>query len=103
MLVPIYIGELSPPSHRGFFGTCTQTALVTGILAASLLAFPLGTAEGWRFMVAVTPACCVLQLLLAPMLHESPRWLLQRNPHSAAAALSLRHLYGLATDQEVGV
>ena len=24
VLVPIYMGELSPPTLRGFFGTCTQ-------------------------------------------------------------------------------
>ena len=72
-----------------------------GILAASLLAFPLATAEGWRAMMALTPALCGAQLLLAPFLHESPRWLLERNPHSAAAALSLRQLYGLRSDLEV--
>jgi MFS family permease len=101
VLVPIYMGELAPPSMRGFFGTCTQTALVCGILAAALVAFPLGNAAGWRWMMAVTPVSCALQLLLAPFLHESPRWLLQRNPHSAQAALSLKQLYGLKTDQEV--
>ena len=54
-------------------------------------------------MMALTPLLCFLQLLLAPFLHESPRWLLQRNPHSAQAALSLKQLYGLKTDQEVRV
>lgn len=101
VLVPIYMGELAPPSMRGFFGTCTQMALVCGILAANLIAFPLATPDGWRLMCAVIPVLCGLQLLLAPLLHESPRWLLQRNPHSAQAALSLKQLYNLATDREV--
>ena len=26
VLVPVYMGELAPPSMRGFFGTCTQVA-----------------------------------------------------------------------------
>eukprot|EP00613_Pedinella_sp_CCMP2098_P071142 CAMPEP_0171908862 /NCGR_PEP_ID=MMETSP0993-20121228/8257_1 /TAXON_ID=483369 /ORGANISM="non described non described, Strain CCMP2098" /LENGTH=473 /DNA_ID=CAMNT_0012541625 /DNA_START=62 /DNA_END=1480 /DNA_ORIENTATION=- len=107
VLVPIYLGELAPPSFRGLFGTCTQMALVCGILAAAVLAFPLGnynlegTVQGWRWMMSVTPLCCCVQLLLAPLLHESPRWLLQQNPHSAQAALSLKQLYGLKTDKEV--
>ena len=101
VLVPIYMGELAPPAFRGFFGTCTQLALVGGILAASLLAFIFATPDHWRAMMAVTPVLCVLQLLAAPFLYESPRWLLERNPHSAQAADALRQLYGLNTDREV--
>jgi len=68
VLVPIYLGELAPPSFRGLFGTCTQMALVCGILAAAVLAFPLGnynlegTVQGWRWMMSVTPLCCCVQV-----------------------------------------
>jgi hypothetical protein len=39
VLVPIYLGELAPPTLRGMLGTMTQFAMVIGILAADLLAF----------------------------------------------------------------
>jgi hypothetical protein len=82
---------------------------------------------GWRLMMGVTPLCCALQLVLAPFfLHESPRWLLQHtgsdsdsdselssssplthshvvNSHHDQAAATLRLLYGLKSDWEVGI
>ena len=54
VLVPIYLGELAPPTLRGMLGTLTQFALVIGILFADLFAFPFATAERWRVLFAVT-------------------------------------------------
>jgi SP family facilitated glucose transporter-like MFS transporter 3 len=65
VLVPIYLGELAPPTLRGFQGTITRFAMVTGILIADLVAFPFAEEE-WRLMFAVTPVVAVIQLLLSP-------------------------------------
>lgn len=73
VVVPVYLGEIAPPTLRGTLGTCTQFALVIGILASSLVAFPLATESGWRYLFLVTPALCVLQLVLSSLLLESPR------------------------------
>lgn len=43
VLVPIYLGELAPPTLRGTLGTLTQFSMVIGILASDVLAYPLAT------------------------------------------------------------
>lgn len=102
VLVPVYLGELAPPVLRGTFGTCTQFAMVIGILAADCGAF---VDVSWRFAFGATPALALLQLLCAPYLLESPKWLLDRDAGSAAARSALRRLYGFrdaeALEQEV--
>jgi len=43
VLVPIYLGELAPPTLRGTLGTMTQFSMVIGILASDIFAYPLAT------------------------------------------------------------
>jgi SP family facilitated glucose transporter-like MFS transporter 3 len=101
VLVPILLGELAPPTLRGTLGTLTQFALVIGILIANLLAFPFATASGWRVLFAVTPLTTIIQLVMAPFLLESPRWLLGRDPDSIKARYIIKQLRGLRYDHEV--
>jgi len=100
VLVPIYLGELSPPTLRGMLGTLTQFALVIGILIADLAAFPLATESRWRYLFAITPLTAILQILCAPILLESPRWLLSRDPNSRKARIIIKRLRGLHYDYE---
>lgn len=101
VLVPIYLGELAPPTLRGMLGTITQFAMVIGILASNLLAFYFATESRWRFLFAASPCIALLQLILAPFLLESPRWLLQRDPKSLKARYIIKRLRGLRYDHEV--
>lgn len=101
VLVPIYLGELAPPTLRGMLGTLTQFALVIGILVADLLAFPFATPQNWRVLFAVTALVAVIQLLCSPFLLESPRWLLNRDPNSLRARYIIKRLRGLRHDYEV--
>lgn len=101
VLVPIYLGELAPPTLRGMLGTLTQFALVIGILFADLLAFPFATESSWRVLFAVTLMISMLQLLCSPFLLESPRWLLNRDPNSLRARYIIKRLRGLRHDEEV--
>ena len=101
VLVPIYLGELAPPTLRGMFGTLTQFAMVIGILIADFLAFPLATEENWRTLFAVTTIVALCQLLCSPLLLESPRWLLNRDPNSLRARYIIKRLRGLRHDHEV--
>lgn len=101
VLVPIYLGELAPPTLRGFLGTVTQFALVSGILIADLLAFPFAEESKWRILFAVTPLFAIAQLLLSPLLLESPRWLLGKDPKSLKARYIIKRLRGLRYDHEV--
>lgn len=101
VVVPVYLGEIAPPTLRGTLGTCTQFALVVGILASDLFAFPFATAELWRYLFSVTPLLCVVQLLLSSFLVESPRWLLSTNSNSSLARVAIKQLRGYRYDADV--
>jgi SP family facilitated glucose transporter-like MFS transporter 3 len=101
VLVPIYLGELAPPTLRGMLGTLTQFALVIGILVADLLAFPYAMESNWRILFSVTVLVAMVQLLMSPFLLESPRWLLNRDPNSLRARYIIKRLRGLRYDHEV--
>ena len=101
VLVPIYLGEVAPPSLRGTLGTLTQFALVIGILFADIVAFPFATPSGWRVMFGITIMIAIAQLFMSPFLLESPRWLLNRDPNSLRARYIIKRLRGLRHEQEV--
>lgn len=114
VVVPIYLGEIAPPTLRGALGTCTQFALVIGILCSNVLAFGLATAELWRYLFAVTPFIAAVQLVMClPLPHwnstaspstlfvESPRWLLSHDRHSTLARVVIKQLRGYRSDAEV--
>lgn len=73
VVVPIYLGELAPPTLRGALGTLTQFGLVMGILASNLMAFPFATLTKWRYLFAVTPVLASVELMCIPFIFESPR------------------------------
>ena len=101
VLVPIYLGEMAPPTLRGMLGTVTQFAMVIGILASDLVAFSFAEEGKWRFLFAITPCIALVQLIMAPFLLESPRWLLGRDPKSLKARYIIKRLRGLRYDHEV--
>lgn len=101
VLVPIYLGELAPPTLRGMLGTMTQFAMVIGILVANLMAFPFATEDQWRILFGITILVASAQLLCSPFLLESPRWLLNRDPKSLRARYIIKRLRGLRHDHEV--
>mmetsp|Transcript_36542 Transcript_36542/g.43661 ORF Transcript_36542/g.43661 Transcript_36542/m.43661 type:complete len:707 (+) Transcript_36542:90-2210(+) len=103
VLVPIYLGELAPPTMRGTLGTLTQFALVSGILVSALLAFPFATESKWRVLISVTPVVAIMQLFCAPWLLESPRWLLNKDASSRKARYIIKKLRGLRHDHEVEI
>lgn len=116
VVVPVYLGEVAPPGlrccilfvylhvlieYRGMLGTCTQFATVIGILMSDVFAYPFATVDSWRYLFAVTPCICLLQLAVSPFLLESPRWLLSRDPRSLQARVVVKKLRAYRTDEEV--
>lgn len=65
-------------------GTLYQFTMVIGILLSNILGAPMGTPSMWRFLLALTIGPALLQLLLAPFLLESPRWLVAHGRHDEA-------------------
>lgn len=95
---PIYIAEVSPTSMRGKFVSLNQLTIVIGVLAAqvvNLLIYNYSPIDreataavildswsgqyGWRWMFAAETIPAGLFFLLALVIPESPRWLLQRD------------------------
>lgn len=99
--VPVYLGELAPPTLRGTIGTLTQFAMVVGILAADFAGFPFGNHTQWRIMYFIIVVLGACPLLLRSYLLESPRWLLEKNPTSAHARFVIKKLRGFRHDEEV--
>lgn len=101
VLVPIYLGELAPPTLRGTLGTLTQFCLVIGIFVSDLLAYPFATEHSWRILFAVNVLASIVQLLCFPFLIESPRWLLSRDRGSHQARHVISKLRGLQHEREI--
>ena len=78
VVVPIYLGELAPPHLRGTLGVMFQLACVLALLTAQTLGLPafLGTTSLWPLYILGGVAIpSAVQLLLRPLLVESPAWL----------------------------
>lgn len=103
VLVPVYLGELAPPTLRGTLGTLTQFSLVTGIFVSDLLAFPFANDQSWRILFSVTVVVSIVQIMCFPFLIESPRWLLGRDRKSRKARHIIKKLRGLRYEHEIEI
>jgi len=88
VVVPMYLGEISPPQLRGTLGTCFQLCCTVAMLFAQVLGLPslMGNAALWPAYVLLVLLPAGLQLLLRRHLLESPRWLAGRSHEEAFRA-----------------
>jgi len=106
VLVPVYMGELAPPALRGTFGTLSQIAMVSGLLAASIVSLWTCTETGWRYLFGITPLLCLMSFYSLLGVKESPRWLfshstLPETDKRLATGRLLMELRGFRDEQEV--
>jgi SP family myo-inositol transporter-like MFS transporter 13 len=93
--VPVYIAEASPAVWRGRLLLVFQTFLTFGQFAASLLNGILqDTQAGWRYVMVLSAACGVVQLVGFMYLDRSPRWLLSQGRVAEARAVFERIVPG---------
>lgn len=88
VVVPMYLGEISPPHLRGTLGTCFQLCCVVAMLVAQVLGLPalMGTEALWPAYLLLVLVPAGAQLLLRERLLESPRWLAGRGTDEAMEA-----------------
>ena len=79
VVVPAYLGELSPPDRRGAVVAVYEVAVGFGMFIAPLVDYLLsGLEQEWRYMVAAPAVPSILLLVAVLALPESPRWLVMR-------------------------
>jgi len=102
VVVPLYLGELAPAVLRGTVGTLYQLLVVIGIFLANLLGKPLGTESTWRYLLGMVLAPAFIQLVCAPLLPESPLWLIRngRKKQAAEALCLLRNRTALNIEDD---
>lgn len=104
VMVPMYIGEISPPHLRGALGAVFQTSQVLFMLITQVMGLPsfMGTAELWQlYIVILEIAPFVLLGVLLPFLVESPYWASEHHPNGANVVRStLMSLRGYHSDDE---
>ena len=76
VVVPLYLGEISPANLRGSLGTMNQFATVIGILLAVVMGRPMGTPDEWRYLIGLVLVPSMLQIVMSASLLESPLWLI---------------------------
>eukprot|EP00302_Diacronema_sp_CCMP2436_P010545 CAMPEP_0179902576 /NCGR_PEP_ID=MMETSP0982-20121206/40643_1 /TAXON_ID=483367 /ORGANISM="non described non described, Strain CCMP 2436" /LENGTH=571 /DNA_ID=CAMNT_0021801743 /DNA_START=19 /DNA_END=1735 /DNA_ORIENTATION=+ len=76
VVVPMYLGEVSPAHLRGMLGTAFQLTCVCAMTIAQVLGLGsvLGTPTLWPLVLGLVAVPAGLQLALGHMLIESPRW-----------------------------
>lgn len=79
--------ELVGPSWRGKAGIGTQFFWATGVCLLPLLAWLV---PDWRHLLLLCGASTLIMLPIAPIIPESPRWLLSKGRRSESAAVLQR-------------
>ena len=77
-LVPLYISEIAPVEIRGGLGTLNQLAAALGIIVGQTLGLEevLGSDGNWPILLAIGGTVpSLIQLVLLPLVPESPRFL----------------------------
>ncbi|KAK8633725.1 hypothetical protein V6N13_014563 [Hibiscus sabdariffa] len=92
-VVPVYIAEITPKSHRGSFASANQLMGTSGFC----LIFFIGTIISWRTLALIGAISCVIQIIGLFFIPESPRWLAKSGREKEFEA-SLKRLRGKDSD-----
>ncbi|CAM1307224.1 SLC2A8 (predicted) [Pycnogonum litorale] len=87
--VPVYLGEISPPSIRGRLGTIIQMFITFGVVCT----YTVGTFVPWTWLAFFCTLWPTLMLIMITMAPETPFWL-ARNGEKDAAIKSIQFLRG---------
>jgi len=76
---PVIYNEICAPEDRGIIGAMYQASLVFGIFIVAFVAFGFVTYvdNGWQFVQGFIFIPSTIMLIGAPLLPESPKWLIQ--------------------------
>ncbi|KAE8420321.1 general substrate transporter [Aspergillus pseudocaelatus] len=96
--VPMYASEISEAKYRGALSGLLQWMLSWGFLVAQWLGYGCSfstTVFSWRFPLAFQTVPGIVLLVGIFFLHESPRWLMEKDRHEEARQVLNRLRSGL--------
>ncbi|CCX05858.1 Similar to Myo-inositol transporter 1; acc. no. Q10286 [Pyronema omphalodes CBS 100304] len=91
LVVPLYISELAPASHRGRLVVVDVLCITIGQVVAYAVGILLG--PRWRWVLGLGAVPAVIQAVLMILMPETPRWLVSRGRRKEAAEV-LSLVYG---------
>lgn len=101
MIIPLYIGELSPAKYRGRMIAFDNLSITLGQLVSYALGAGLThVGSGWRWMIAIGAVPAVLLAFLMPLCPDSPRQLLATGKKEKARA-ALHTIFPEATEEQL--
>jgi len=102
---PIFLAEIAPSKIRGsvgmfvvnllaysvytifFPGVLTQFAIVIGLMVTQLMGLKLATPRQWRLVLLFSCGLSILQLLISPLICNTPVWLQRLNKMEETKAI----------------
>ncbi|KAG6036630.1 hypothetical protein E4U41_005599 [Claviceps citrina] len=106
-VVPLYIAELAPASHRGRLITANVMFITLGQVVAYVVGWMFATYgsqdTGWRWMVGIGAIPAALQAAVVVLMPESPRWLVKVGRSSQAKSVIQRVNGGVAGTEDAMV
>ncbi|CAM9313976.1 unnamed protein product, partial [Ectocarpus fasciculatus] len=99
VVVPVLLSEIASEETRGTITTMHQLFLTVGIFMASAVGYGLVmyVEHGWQYLQATIAVPAIIMTLGAPLIPESPKWLVQ-NGRQDEAATALKMVRGPETD-----
>lgn len=87
-VVPLYIAEIAPASHRGRLVTTNVLFITLGQMIAYIVGWAFSTfaseQTGWRWMVGLGALPAAVQAVVILFMPETPRWLVKVGRTEAA-------------------
>jgi SP family galactose:H+ symporter-like MFS transporter len=74
MIVPLYLGEISPSDKRGMIGSMVMIGISTGLLSAYLVNYWFSFSGNWHWMFGLGEIPAVLMFVGSLFVIESPSW-----------------------------
>jgi SP family myo-inositol transporter-like MFS transporter 13 len=100
LVVPLYISELAPASHRGRLVVISVLCITAGQVLAYAVGILLG--ERWRWILGLGAVPAVIQGGLMLLMPETPRWQLLQGRKKAAGE-TLSQVYGTSNPSVVSL
>ncbi len=100
LVVPLYIAEMSDPTHRGVLVSLNQLAITLGILAAYIINYVFASSGEWKSMFGSGLIPAIILFFGLFFLPESPSYLAEIGKHEKAKKI-LSKIRTIRSDEEV--